>query len=309
MSIYVQPFDETTSHSSTVTAKKLSVTLLTVFALGCDTDTSNIANDDSTTQEPAHAQTSASVRVTVEPPRSNSWLPRLPVDEGCPTQTPDVDHSSVGEPCGLGVCSGGQILPNGRCSTWEKQAQQEVCDGLDNDCDGLTDEDFESLGQSCGTPFCPGSVICNADGSSSCDVTLTAELCDGLDNDCDGLTDEDFQPGGVLAAKYDGGDFPHDDAGKGLDESCGTGVCQGRIVCSTDNALTCSAKKTWGLPETCDGQDNDCDGLTDEDFADKLFKPCTVSAGPCIGAAGLWRCNPTYGFDIRCEAKDCEWEG
>jgi hypothetical protein len=43
-----------------------------------------------------------------------------------------------------------------------------VCDGEDNDCDGLVDEDG----------------VCD-------DCTPTEEVCDGEDNDCDGLVDED----------------------------------------------------------------------------------------------------------------------
>jgi streptogramin lyase len=47
----------------------------------------------------------------------------------------------------------------------------EVCDGVDNDCDGATDERF-------------------AVGANPCGDCVFDEACDGLDNDCDGLTDE-----------------------------------------------------------------------------------------------------------------------
>ena len=89
----------------------------------------------------------------------------------------------------------------------------ETCDGLDNDCDGGTDDDF-SVGQPCsGTGQCavdpngnPGVTECASPSSSRCSIEpggsndqSDTEICDpDIDNDCDGMTDE----AGVCAASF-----------------------------------------------------------------------------------------------------------
>jgi hypothetical protein len=85
----------------------------------------------------------------------------------------------------------------------------EVCDGADNDCDGLTDEDdainastwyghgdADGYGNASSTTAACSQPSGYADNASDCDDTDAAispaasELCDGTDNDCDGTTDE-----------------------------------------------------------------------------------------------------------------------
>ncbi|MBK9646744.1 MAG: putative metal-binding motif-containing protein [Deltaproteobacteria bacterium] len=86
----------------------------------------------------------------------------------------------------------------------------EVCDGLDNNCDGITDgadaadaqtvyadTDGDSYGDAdfplvtCERPegYAERALDCDdGDGAVNPDAT---EVCDGLDNNCDGATDED----------------------------------------------------------------------------------------------------------------------
>jgi hypothetical protein len=90
---------------------------------------------------------------------------------------------------------------------------ESTCDGLDNDCDGATDEPFPLVGLPCddgeeGECRDAGFYQCNAAGTAvECseaddEVGVGTESCNGLDDDCDGDTDE-----GDLNAWVDVGGF------------------------------------------------------------------------------------------------------
>ena len=189
---------------------------------------------------------------------------------------------------GVVTCVAGDLHAT-YCDESNAQTAVERCDGLDNDCDGLTDEDFKpgadnlvtlaaaaysvdngkALGQACGTGACGvGTVVCKDATSLRCQTpgSASVDLCDGLDNDCDGGTDEDYGAGGTVS--YSGGPWTGgDDTGAVKGAACGTGACaSGHVVCAPNKtSLTCDSLSSAG-PDVCDGADNNCDGKTDEPF-------------------------------------------
>jgi hypothetical protein len=176
----------------------------------------------------------------------------------------------------------------------------EICDNIDNDCNGVVDNGFniQTDPQNCGA--C--GVVCSAVNATSscsggkcgysCDTGYSdlgntsgggcyyecpvmpkkAEECNGLDDDCDGTVDN---------------------GAPGADQDCHTncpgnnckGECQpGKTQCTgTASGLIC----VGGIKpsaEFCDGKDNDCDGVVDNGFA---FQTDPLNCGSCGNNCGV----------------------
>ncbi|MCB9640231.1 MAG: hypothetical protein H6727_15155 [Myxococcales bacterium] len=191
------------------------------------------------------------------------------LDDDCDGQVDNI--ADLGQACtnpaAFGVCKDGRWL----CESKQKvckpliASSAEVCNGVDDDCDGQVDNLVGTCTVANTFGVCEagqwacenGQKICRSQNGSS------AEACNGVDDDCDGQVDNIAE----------------------LDQACQDntrfGVCRDGVwKCQQDAAnlwkKTCTPLKT-ATTEVCNGLDDDCDGQVDPGC-----KTCQTNAD-CVG--------------------------
>ncbi|MCO4768875.1 MAG: hypothetical protein KDA24_02520 [Deltaproteobacteria bacterium] len=158
----------------------------------------------------------------------------------------------------------------------------EVCDAVDNNCDGATDEPFDvdqDLVTTCGPD---GDVLTLGDNDCDDGASTTypgaAELCDGVDNDCNGVvppteTDDDGDGQSECNGDCDDADSANFTGNAEIcdlqDNNCNSQVDEG-FDGDADGFSSCDGDCNDSLAsinpnaaELCDGIDNDCNGSAD----------------------------------------------
>jgi len=187
------------------------------------------------------------------------------------------------------------------CNLGDAPITPEICNGIDDDCNGQIDDGpLPGVGLECGVQGmgCSKGVTVCVNGKIVCNATSNPkpEVCNGIDDDCNGIIDD--------------GTFP------GVGDSClcpgltqaevGQGMCRaGRKVCK-NGAIVCDGC-VLPTPEICDGKDNDCDGVGDNNATCPSGFGCRDGACALQCRQGEFPCPPGYDcIDAYCVPNRCK---
>lgn len=215
---------------------------------------------------------------------------------------------------------------------------KDICDGLDNDGDGQTDEDGDIVylyldqdgdgyGELIGTieiacssggggGYTPGpdTMVCVNDGdcfvpdpNDNCDNNNPAEeTCNGTDDDCDGLTDDaDTNVSGTTEWWRDNDGDGFGDALQAEQDVIHSCTQPSGYVSNNTDPDDINSTIYPGAPEICgDGLDNDGDGTTDEP---EIPTPLSTDISACYQAVCIWSDAHMAGYKLRYKESGGSW--
>lgn len=227
-----------------------------------------------------------------------------PAITSAPTFFADADLDSFGDPNSAVVAC---FQPDGFVSNsldcndlnpFVHPGVPEICDGSDDNCDGLADNDavdastwYADLdGDGFGNPGSTTTACARPEGFTSdntdCNDSVSAshpgasEICDTIDNDCDGAVDEAGAVGQVVWFADTDGDGFGNPASTAL--AC---IRPGGFVANEEDCNDSSSNIHPAKIEICgDGVDNDCDGIDSKCLdvtVDQDVDGFSISDGDC----------------------------
>ena len=259
-----------------------------------------------------------------------------PQPEVCNGKDDDCDGAidnalvDVGKPCGLNVgeckpgttaCqpTNGQPFPNisdALLCSGSVGPKPEVCNGLDDNCDGVVDgqsqDCYSGPAGTSGVGAClGGQQACQAVAGSGnetwgpCvgELIPKTEVCNGIDDDCDGTVDN-VAGAGDPCCPLGSPQGPAPDA-------CNKGICSPGALQCQGGSLACVGGK-GAKAEVCNNEDDDCNGQIDDgvELADpNVGKPCDLltdagtkscTPGKTACVAGIYACQESPGGTVEC---------